>query len=224
MGAMTYEELRLEVLRMQSEGKLPKAPDREQIVDWVYGQVKMKNERVTKEIVAELLNGNGKMIINNSTGALREMKDPNRPRMDLVPPEEWLAIVTATSTCTSPDDIWSFLSTGAQSDLLSFCQWLISELGDEDTALREIGLLYSIGAVKYLPRNWEKGRALSGLIDSMLNHLNAHRLRKRDEAHGAAALWNAIALLYTWRRIQNGKLPVDLCDYPALSAVLGVSK
>ncbi len=40
-----------EVKRLMDEGKIPKEPTREERIDWVYGNCKISNENVTREMV-----------------------------------------------------------------------------------------------------------------------------------------------------------------------------
>jgi hypothetical protein len=50
MITKTYEELLAEVVRLQDEGRLPTRPTRAQYVDWAYGNTKLENEAVTREM------------------------------------------------------------------------------------------------------------------------------------------------------------------------------
>lgn len=71
------------------------------------------------------------------------------------------------------------------------------------------------GAVKYAPRNWEKGIALSRFVDSGLRHLAQCGLEgKIDEDHLHQGLWNFMALSWTIDRINRGLLPATLNDLP----------
>ncbi len=45
----TYEQLVVEVKRLQSGGVLPIRPTQEQRASWAYGQTKLKNSDVTPE-------------------------------------------------------------------------------------------------------------------------------------------------------------------------------
>ncbi|MDP9000262.1 MAG: hypothetical protein M3O46_09145 [Myxococcota bacterium] len=46
----SYEELLSEVRRLQDAGKLPVRPTREQRIDWAYGNTKIENSAVTREM------------------------------------------------------------------------------------------------------------------------------------------------------------------------------
>lgn len=46
----SYEELKAEVQRLVQSGKLSPWPSREQRIDWAYGNTKLENERITREM------------------------------------------------------------------------------------------------------------------------------------------------------------------------------
>jgi hypothetical protein len=46
----SYEELLAEVRLLQDAGKLPVRPTREQRIDWAYGNTKIENSDVTREM------------------------------------------------------------------------------------------------------------------------------------------------------------------------------
>jgi hypothetical protein len=52
MSERSYEELMAEVTRLHDEGRLPARPTREQMIDWAYGNTKIENEDITREMVA----------------------------------------------------------------------------------------------------------------------------------------------------------------------------
>ena len=81
--------------------------------------------------------------------------------------------------------------------------------------LKRLADLYERGAVKYNPRNWEKGMPLSRFLDSALRHINDFnmiQLFKREgldingvkthfdidpnEDHLAAAAWNLMCIMH----------------------------
>jgi hypothetical protein len=49
----TYEQLKAKVLQLQQEGRLPTWPTDEQRVDWVYGNTKIENDAITREMVEQ---------------------------------------------------------------------------------------------------------------------------------------------------------------------------
>jgi hypothetical protein len=46
----TYEELLSEVRLLQDAGQLPTRPTREQRIDWAYGNTKIENNTITREM------------------------------------------------------------------------------------------------------------------------------------------------------------------------------
>jgi hypothetical protein len=51
MAPKSYEEIRDEIRRRQSEGSLRASPTREERVDWAYGNAVIENSEVTREAV-----------------------------------------------------------------------------------------------------------------------------------------------------------------------------
>ena len=47
----TYEELLNEVTRLRDEGLVPRTVTREQMIDWAYGNTKIENDDITRDIV-----------------------------------------------------------------------------------------------------------------------------------------------------------------------------
>jgi hypothetical protein len=68
---------------------------------------------------------------------------------------------------------------------------------------------YEAGAIKYQPRNWEKGIPCSSFADSALRHICKYMDGWNDEDHLIAAIWNLCGLAWT-----EEKRP-DLMDIPA---------
>lgn len=81
-------------------------------------------------------------------------------------------------------------------------------------ALREVAIVFQLGAQKYTDRNWEKGIPLSRFLDSGLRHTFSLLQGETDENHAAQAAWNLLAFLETRARIAAGLLPADLDDLP----------
>jgi hypothetical protein len=46
----TYEELKQQVVLLQDQGKLPSRPTADQRADWAYGNSKVENADVTREM------------------------------------------------------------------------------------------------------------------------------------------------------------------------------
>ena len=66
--------------------------------------------------------------------------------------------------------------------------------------LRELGRVFTFGAGKYAPYNWERGMAWSRCYNSLLRHLYAYWDGERNDPetglhHMAHCAWNALALL-----------------------------
>ncbi len=50
MSEKTYEELLAEVTRLQDRGEIPLRPTRAQRIDWAYGNTKIENAEITREM------------------------------------------------------------------------------------------------------------------------------------------------------------------------------
>lgn len=50
MSHKTYEQLRAEVIKLQQEGAFSVWPTREQRIDWAYGNTKIENDGITREM------------------------------------------------------------------------------------------------------------------------------------------------------------------------------
>jgi hypothetical protein len=70
------------------------------------------------------------------------------------------------------------------------------------------------GAIKYTPRNWEKGMPISECVASLCRHLEAYKLGLKDEDHMAAIRTNAGFILHFEEEIAAGHLPTSLSDMP----------
>ena len=62
--------------------------------------------------------------------------------------------------------------------------------------LRRIAETYAEGAVKYSPRNWEKGIPASNLINHAMKHIEQWRAGDTSEDHLAHAVWNLMATMH----------------------------
>jgi hypothetical protein len=56
MENRTYEELHARVLELQEQGKLSKTLTAEEKIDWAYGNTKIENDDVTREMVEQAYN------------------------------------------------------------------------------------------------------------------------------------------------------------------------
>lgn len=85
--------------------------------------------------------------------------------------------------------------------------------------LKRLAVHYARGAVKYLPRNWEKGIETGRTFRSMLRHAFSYLAGDRSEDHLAAIAWNAFALMDHEDRLKAGTLPRELDTLPLLKEV-----
>ena len=68
---------------------------------------------------------------------------------------------------------------------------------DRETAVLEYAIQLENGAIKYGPRNWQKGIPLDRYIDSGIRHYMKHLRGDDDERHDRAALWNMLCGAWT---------------------------
>lgn len=83
--------------------------------------------------------------------------------------------------------------------------------------LFRVARVYEKGAIKYAPRNWEKGINLSRYLDSSFRHEFQTADGKNDEDHPAQACWNLLSFAETKHWIDGGYLPSTLNDLPVRS-------
>lgn len=81
--------------------------------------------------------------------------------------------------------------TGAIREELELAYHLIPS-----TALRRLAKLYAEGAVKYAPRNWEKGLPYSKTIDHLQEHIEKWKEGDTTEDHLARTAWGIFALMF----------------------------
>lgn len=80
--------------------------------------------------------------------------------------------------------------------------------------MRRLARRLEKGAIKYDDRDWEKGRPLSGYMNSALGHLYDYLEGDDSEDHLAAAMFQVMGLIHTEEMIRRGKLPKKLNDMP----------
>jgi len=80
--------------------------------------------------------------------------------------------------------------------------------------IKRLAQLYERGAIKYEPRNWEKGIPISRYVDSGIRHFFNYLEGERTEDHPAAVMWNAGGIIHTEEMIKRGLLPKELNDMP----------
>lgn len=63
-------------------------------------------------------------------------------------------------------------------------------------AMLEVSKHYEDGAIKYQPRNWEKGIPHHCYVDSGVRHYFKYMRGDTDEPHDRAFIWNMLGLLW----------------------------
>lgn len=91
-------------------------------------------------------------------------------------------------------------------------------------AIFRIATVFEKGAIKYAPRNWEKGMPLSNYLDSGLRHGFKELDGWTDEDHAAQAAWNFICYMATKEWIRQGILPPELDDIPLRKVRYGLAR
>ena len=71
-------------------------------------------------------------------------------------------------------------------------------------ALKRVAVVLEGGAVKYDPRNWEKGIPISRMFDSAMRHLSQAIQGKQDEDHLGQAVWNLLCVMEYEERYKDG--------------------
>lgn len=82
--------------------------------------------------------------------------------------------------------------------------------------LEMLAVHYERGALKYAPRNWEKGGYLSRYLNSAIRHAQKVLAEDMQEDHISAIVWNCFSIMHTEMMIAAGNLPSelnDLCAY-----------
>lgn len=93
--------------------------------------------------------------------------------------------------------------------------------------LHRLAKHYEGGAKIYAPRNWEMGQEVSRYLDSTLRHLTQFIAGDKDEDHGAATLWNIVAIPHMLTLVDEDILPDyinDLPSYPISAPVIKETK
>lgn len=137
-----------------------------------------------------------------ASGAVRDVQE-GKGRCDLLPLDVVARLIMGHNEPVDPIlmSINSFVYTGDSDELMSaihhFC---IEHLGcNIYTALLEVAKHYEQGALKYQPRNWEKGIDLHCYIDSGVRHYLKFRRGDTDEPHDRAFIWNMLGAVWTYK-------------------------
>ncbi len=91
-------------------------------------------------------------------------------------------------------------------------------------ALLELAHIYGRGALKYAPRNWEKGMNWSRVFDSLIRHASAWNMgedrdKESGQLHMLHVAWNALALAtYQLRGVGRDDRPTQFNRLTELEA------
>lgn len=132
-----------------------------------------------------------------STGAARDIQT-GKGRCDLMP----LDIVSEFMTMKPEKDYLSYIAdfqeTGNYESLVGAAASFADKyFADRETAVLEYAVQLENGAIKYGPRNWQKGIPLDRYVDSGIRHYMKHLRGDDDERHDRAALWNMLCGAWT---------------------------
>ena len=81
-------------------------------------------------------------------------------------------------------------------------------------ALERLAHWLKLGALKYTPRNWERGLSIERCFASMYRHLLKYQMGEHDEDHLAGIFCNCMFILDFEEKIKRGLLPPSLLDMP----------
>lgn len=132
-----------------------------------------------------------------STGAVRDVQT-GKGRCDLMP----LDIVSEFMTMKPEKDYLSYIAdfqeTENYENLIGAAAGFADKyFADRETAVLEYAIQLENGAIKYGPRNWQKGIPLDRYVDSGIRHYMKHLRGDDDERHDRAALWNMLCGAWT---------------------------
>lgn len=132
-----------------------------------------------------------------STGAARDIQT-GKGRCDLMP----LDIVSEFMAIKPEKDYLSYIAdfqeTGNYESLIGAAASFADKyFADRETAVLEYAIQLENGAIKYGPRNWQKGIPLDRYVDSGIRHYMKHLRGDNDERHDRAALWNMLCGAWT---------------------------
>ena len=140
-----------------------------------------------------------------ASGAVRDIQE-GKGRCDLLP----LDIVARLFTDGNEEDIVlsnidSYVRHGNPDNLLiaicHFCK--LAGFDSLSSAMLEVAKHYEAGALKYSPRNWEKGIDLHCYIDSGVRHYLKFRRGDTDEPHDRAFIWNMFGAVWTQKHLPH---------------------
>lgn len=76
------------------------------------------------------------------------------------------------------------------------------------------GMIMTLGAEKYDPRNWEQGMPISECLASAQRHIEQYKRGDTDEDHIAQARWNLGAVIHYEEEIKAGRMDPAIDDMP----------
>ena len=132
-----------------------------------------------------------------STGAVRDIQT-GKGRCDLMP----LDIVSEFMTIKPEKDYLSYIADFQETEnyeslIGAAASFADKYFADRETAVLEYAIQLENGAIKYGPRNWQKGIPLDRYVDSGIRHYMKHLRGDNDERHDRAALWNMLCGAWT---------------------------
>lgn len=132
-----------------------------------------------------------------STGAARDIQT-GKGRCDLMP----LDIVSEFMTIKPEKDYLSYIADFQETEnyeslIGAAASFADKYFADRETAVLEYAIQLENGAIKYGPRNWQKGIPLDRYVDSGIRHYMKHLRGDDDERHDRAALWNMLCGAWT---------------------------
>ena len=138
-----------------------------------------------------------------SSGAVRDDGGGQKGRLDLVP----LGVVGAIMGDSILINLEVYMRTGNKACLVDiFKRFAIEHFGNVETAILEVSKHYQNGAIKYKPRNWERGINLSSYVDSAGRHYLKVLRKDNDEPHDKAFLWNILGLLWSHGNLHDPEI------------------
>lgn len=132
-----------------------------------------------------------------STGAARDIQT-GKGRCDLMP----LDIVSEFMAMKPEKDYLSYIADFQETEnyeslIGAAASFADKYFADRETAVLEYAIQLENGAIKYGPRNWQKGIPLDRYVDSGIRHYMKHLRGDDDERHDRAALWNMLCGAWT---------------------------
>ena len=127
------------------------------------------------------------------TGAVRDVCE-GKGRLDLMP----VSVIGKIYNDRVLQEIGQYVYDGDTSHIESVLEVFIGvQYHTFYDATLEVSKHYEEGAIKYKPRNWERGMPLHCYVDSGIRHYLKFMRGDTDEPHDKAFIWNMLGLLWT---------------------------